>query len=236
MEDIIRETREWYRQYNSRFGRERNDLLRNPGMLFQEMAYDACVIRAIRATGVNPRETSVLEVGCGGGASLHNFMRLGFVPEKLHGVDILEERIHDANKRYPNIEFRREDASRLSYQDASFDLVFESTMFTTLPDDELAGRIASEIIRVTRSGGWILLCDWRYDKPGHPEYRALSKSRLARLFGKKGTCRQVTLTHGALVPPLGRFLSAWAPSIYFLVSGVFPFLVGQVTVVLRKSD
>jgi len=41
--------------------------------------------------------------------------------------------------------------------------------------------------------------------------------------------------YGALLPPLGRALSRYVPSLYFPVCRVFPFLVGQVTVVLRKG-
>jgi hypothetical protein len=34
---------------------------------------------------------------------------------------------------------------------------------------------------------------------------------------------------------LGRFLSCRLPAFYFLIRGLFPFLVGQVTTVLRMA-
>lgn len=46
----------------------------------------------------------------------------------------------------------------------------------------------------------------------------------------------ITMEKGALIPPLGRFLSKNIPSIYFLVGKLFPLLVGQVAYLLRKQN
>jgi SAM-dependent methyltransferase len=60
-------TTEWYTEYYRKQGADRNDLLRNPGVLFQTVAYDVSVIRALRHVVADPRSTSVLDVGCGSG-------------------------------------------------------------------------------------------------------------------------------------------------------------------------
>jgi len=85
----------------------------------------------------------VLDVGCGGG-SLINFLRLGFKPENLTGIDILEERILEAKRRFPNINFVHGDASHMAFPDETFDIVTESTMFVQLTDDALAHQISNE--------------------------------------------------------------------------------------------
>ena len=45
----------------------------------------------------------------------------------------------------------------------------------------------------------------------------------------------IAVIHGALIPPLGRFLSKNIPSIYFVIAKIFPLLVGQVVYVLKKN-
>lgn len=60
-------TKEWYDQYYKRHGSDRNSLLRNPEVLFQTLAYDASVIRALRSIKVDPSHSRVLDVGCGEG-------------------------------------------------------------------------------------------------------------------------------------------------------------------------
>ena len=43
---------EFYSEYYAKKGIDRNDLLQNPGALFQVLAQDAAMIRALRATGL----------------------------------------------------------------------------------------------------------------------------------------------------------------------------------------
>lgn len=118
---------------------------------------------------------------------------------------------------------------------ATFDIVFESTMFVQIVEEATRDRIATEMLRVCRPGGWLLLSDWRYGKPRNDQYRALRKSDVLRMFRAGSDTELVCVAAGALVPPVGRLLSARAPSLYFLVSGLMPWLVGQVTYLLRRT-
>jgi SAM-dependent methyltransferase len=226
--------KDWYRGYYAEKGAERNSLLWNPEVLFQNLAQDASIVRAVRSVHPNPNETRVLDVGCGEGASLLTFLRLGFVPGNLYGVDFQEGRIRRAKERLPGVNFQCGDATKLEYSGESFDLVFESTMFIHSVDDELSRKIAGEMLRVTKPGGHILLCDWRYSKPGSAAHRAVTQKRIAELFQIGRQTSRCGVFAGPLVPPVGRFLSRRLPSAYFLVRGLLPFLVGQVTTVLRK--
>lgn len=235
-QERARSAEQWYRDYYARTGSDRNDLRANPGVLFQALALEASVVRAARAMEIAPPTAKVLDIGCGGGGDLYHLVRLGFDPANVTGVDILEERLSRARELYPRARFIAADASRLDLPDESFDLVFESTMFATLPDEALSAAIAHEMVRLCKLGGYLLLVDWRTPKPGAPEYRALTKSRLARMFLSTGKAALVGMYRGALVPPVGRFLSRWLPSAYFLVAAVCPPLVGQVAYVLRKTN
>ena len=223
-----------YSQYYKNHSEDRNDILTNPGVLFQTLAFDRANIRALSRLELDRRTARVLDVGCGTGSSLLSLVRLGFDPANLSGIDIEQDRIDAALKQAPNVDFRCSDARKLDYADGTFDLVLESTMFVLMTDENLATEVAREMIRVTKPGSYIMLVDWRYGKPGNATYKGLSKSRIASLFDVGSSTRVEGVERGALVPPVGRFLSKSVPSLYFVVQALLPPLVGQTTTVLRK--
>jgi ubiquinone/menaquinone biosynthesis C-methylase UbiE len=223
-----------YEEYYKTKLSNRNDPLSNPEVLFQGFAFESSVTNALRATQLPPDTARVLDVGCGSGNSLLNFIKLGFKAENLYGIDILEERVETGISKFPNLKLSVGDATDLKFSTGSFDIVFESTMFLQITDDNLACRIGTEMIRVTKPGGFIVLVDWRYGKPGKSEFSAVNSERISKLFSvNKATCVFASYK-GALIPPVGRFLSANLPSTYFLVQALFPFLTGQMTTVLQK--
>jgi SAM-dependent methyltransferase len=235
-EATLPSVKEFYSEYYARKGTDRNDLLHNQGALFQVLAQDVAVIRALRSTGVSPHSSRVLDVGCGDGASLWLLLRLGFEPSNLIGVDLQEERIANGRARNPLITLRCADATALPFGDASFDLTMESTMFIHATDDNLATKIATEMVRVTKPGGYLLLSDWRYAKPYNPNYKAVTLRRIANLF-QVGTRTAVRgRFRGSLLPPVGRFLGKRLPFCYFAVQAGIPFLAGQMTTVLRRVE
>jgi ubiquinone/menaquinone biosynthesis C-methylase UbiE len=233
-QQVSNSTQQWYKSYYLKKGADRNDLRTNPGVLLQALATEASVVRACRAVDHDCANASVLDVGCGGGGDIHELIRLHYDPGKITGIDVLPDRIQAAKRLWPQIRFVQGDASRMEFADQSFDLVFESTMFATLPDDALSAAIAREMLRVCRPGGYLMLVDWWTPKPGDRSYKALTRRRLANLFAVGRETVVLRTYRGALVPPLGRWLSKWFPSAYFAVAAVFPFLVGQVTYVLQK--
>lgn len=228
------ETEGYYREYEARKGHARNDLLRNPEVLFQVLAADASLISALRFIQPDPKHSKVLDVGCGDGASLLSFLRLGFDPTNLYGVDIRTEQLRVAQMRLPAAHLECSDASQLGFSLNVFDIVGESMMFLQLTDDLLSQKIAREMLRVTKPGGHLLLLDWRYGKLGNSEFKALDRKRISELFCVGSQTIVCGVFRGALVPPVGRFLSKYFPSSHFLVRSLVPFLVGQVTTVLRK--
>jgi SAM-dependent methyltransferase len=224
-----------YREYYEQHGEDRNDLLRNPEVLFQSFAIDRANIAALRAINPDKGSARILDAGCGLGAGLLQFIKLGFNPANLSGIDLDAERIAQARLRLPGVDIQVGDATQIPFPDNTFDLVFESTMLATLESPELLRAIARDMIRVTRSGGHVMLCDWRYAKKGSGVKTAISPTEIARLFDVGRDTEVVTRVRGALVPPLGRWLSKSAPWLYFLVQALLPVTVGQVTTILRKK-
>lgn len=234
--DIQEATQQYYNDYYDQKGRDRNSIRLNPGVLFQVLAMESSVIRVMRECPIVPGKAKLLDVGCGAANNWFQLTRLGFELHNLSGIDIFAERLADAKTLYPQATFIHGDASKMNFADNSFDLLFEFTMFATLPDDELSASIAREMLRVCKPGGHILLIDWRTPRPKTFTYKALTRRRVNSLFRVGTETELIAVCRGALVPPVGRFLSAYLPSVYFLVAALFPFLVGQVAYLLVKKQ
>src|SRR5579864_4133769 len=80
---------------------------------------------------------TLLEVGCGSGMNLLEFLRMGFRPGNLVGNELLPERLSLAREILPeSLRLYPGDASQLPFAEGTFDIVFQSTVFTSLLDDE----------------------------------------------------------------------------------------------------
>jgi ubiquinone/menaquinone biosynthesis C-methylase UbiE len=105
-----------------------------------------------------PSGTTLLDVGCGAGQIAIPAARAGI---KVTGTDIAINSLEQARARASaeglNVQFDEGDAEQLPYPDASFDTVVSmvGAMFAPRPE-----RVASELLRVTRPGGRILMVNW----------------------------------------------------------------------------
>ena len=114
--------------------------------------------------GITPG-MDVLDLGCGDGTTALPAARRG---ANVIGVDIAENLVTAGNRRaveagLSNLRFQQGDASDLQeIADGSFDLVVSifGAMFAPRPFD-----VAREMVRVTRSGGRIVMGNWI---PGDP--------------------------------------------------------------------
>ncbi len=230
----LSKTKKWYKDYYMRFGKDRNNVLNNKGVFFQSIATKRSFIKSLSQIKLDS-SSNILDIGCGGAWDLIDLIKYGFNQQNLYGVDINDDCISRAKTDFPLLNLSCQDATRLSFQDNFFDLVFESTMFVTLTDTLMSKEIAEEMIRVTKKNGFILLIDWKYGKFWSENYLACNKKRVKSMFNVGKDMEIISVNRGSLIPPVGRFFSTYLGSLYFLVSKLFPFLVGQVTYVLQKK-
>lgn len=233
-EELRVATEDYYHGYNGRKGIGRNDLLSNPQVLFQFLAAEAAVVLALRSIELNPTEARVLDVGCGKGASLQSLLRMGFAPANLYGVDIRPDQIAFTRNQLPVSPIQCADASHLEFADGGLTSFMRQLCSCRFRTTRCPRGSRPKMIRVVKTGGHILVSDWRYSKPGSSEFKAMDKKRIARLFSVGSQTTVQGVFPGQLIPPVGRFFSEHLPSLYFLVRAVFPFLVGRLTTVLRK--
>jgi SAM-dependent methyltransferase len=162
----------------------------------------------------------VIEVGCGSGANLMEWLRLGCRPENLRGIELLAERHAEARHRLPpSVRVDLGDASVAEVEPGSHDVVMQSTVFSSLLDDVFQQRLADAMWRWLKPGGAIVWYDFTIDNPRNPDVRGMPLSRVRALFPHGViTARRVTLA-----PPISRRLTRVHPGLYGVFNAL-PFL------------
>ena len=151
------------------------------------------------------------EVGCGGGGNLLELLRLGFAPQHLSGVELLTDRIQHARHVLPAaLALFEGDALALDLPAASQDIVFVSTVFSSLLNDAFQQRLADAMWRWAKPGGGVLWYDFTFDNPANPDVRGVPLARVRELF-PGGNLQQKRVT---LAPPIARRVTSLHPSLY----------------------
>ena len=175
-----------------------------PAELYMQQSKERAAAGFLRRAGLAPLgERRVLEVGCGTGGWLPTFERWGARPADMAGVDLLEADAEVASRRLPGADIRAGDASSLPWEDGGFDLVVQSTVFSSILDERMRRSVAGEMTRVLAPGGAILWFDFFVDNPRNRSVRGVRKSALEGLFpGFEPAVRSIILA-----PPLARALA-----------------------------
>lgn len=169
--------------------------LDRPANRFLRQGQERALARALKEIGPLA-EKRVLEVGCGSG----NWLEMLSGAKDLAGIDLDPERAARAAERFPEADVRAGDASRLPWADSSFDVVLQSTVFSSILGPEMRRAVASEMLRVLAPDGAILWYDFFVDNPSNPHVRGVRRREIEALFPD---CR-ITLRRATLAPPIAR--------------------------------
>ena len=174
----------------------------------------------------------LLEVGCGTGGNLLELIRLGFGPGNLIGSELLPERVAVARGNLPAAcAVYSGDVMDLVFDDSSFDIVYQSTVFTSLLDPEFQEALANRMWRWVKPGGAVLWYDFVYDNPFNPDVAGVPVRRIRALFPEASlTVRRVTLA-----PPISRRVSRLHPFAYHLFNAM-PWLRSHVLCWISKRS
>ena len=173
----------------------------------------------------------ILDIGSASGYGLIPFLSAGFSMDQLYGIDLFEQRVNLGKEKYPGLKLNIGDATKMSmFSDGQFDMVMEQFCFCHIEDDDVIARIAKQMMRVVKQGGFILVMDWIMGRE-KAHYNGVSRKKIERLF--QGA-EIIKIYPSQLVPPLGRFLSRYLPSLYPVVVALFQFLVLSRLTLLRR--
>ena len=159
----------------------------------------------------------LVEVGCGSGGNLLELLRIGFAPDQLVGIELLQDRHAAARRRLPAaLTLHQGDATTIELAAESQDVVFVSTVFSSLLDADFQQRLASAMWRWTKPGGGVLWYDFTVDNPRNPDVRGMPLKRVRALFPEA-----VIDSHRVtLAPPIARTVSRWHPALYTLFNAL----------------
>jgi ubiquinone/menaquinone biosynthesis C-methylase UbiE len=171
------------------------------------------------------------EIGCGAGGNLLQFLRLGFLPENLLGIELQSERAAAARSRLPDAtSVTNGDALDLELPDGSIDVVFQSLVFSSILDEQFQHALASKMWKLAAPGGGVLWYDFTFDNPANPDVRGVGLKRIRQLF----PAAEISAWRLTLAPPVSRRVTRIHPGLYWWLNA-FPMLRTHMMCWLRKT-
>jgi len=173
----------------------------------------------------------MLEIGCGGGGNLLELLRMGFNPENLVANELLPDRVTLARKNLPAAcQVLEGDATKLGFEESSFDIVYQSTVFTSLLNDQFKQALAKKMWSWVKPGGGVIWYDFIYNNPKNTDVRGVPVKEIKKLFSDGS----VFIKRVTLAPPISRRVTRLHPAMYHLFNSA-PFLRTHVLCWIQKD-
>src|SRR5688500_1955307 len=112
---------------------------------FQFHERERQVLQTLDQHGLMPLSGKrVLEVGCGTGKWLRDLIAWGADPENVFGIELLQASATRARRLCPQaVSIQCGNAAELRLPSASFDIVLQATVFTSVLDEEMMQAMAA---------------------------------------------------------------------------------------------
>jgi ubiquinone/menaquinone biosynthesis C-methylase UbiE len=123
----------------------------------------------------------ILEVGCGGGGVLQEWLQLGSEPSQLYGIDLLPDRIASARKLLPHVVTTIGDGQKLPFVNNYFDIILQFTAFSSILDETVQQQMASDMLRVLKKDGAIIWYDF-WLNPTNKQTVGIRPPQIRQLF------------------------------------------------------
>ncbi|HVH66970.1 MAG TPA: class I SAM-dependent methyltransferase [Gemmatimonadales bacterium] len=205
----------------------------NPAYVFAMHDLERRVLRALRRSGSWPLAgRRILDVGCGTGYWVQRLIAWGAQPDDVAGIDLLRDRVRKASRLSPSpVALSCGSALALPYRGATFDLVLQFMVFSSILDPEVRASVADEMVRVLAPGrGAILWYDFALPNPRNRDVRPVRAGEIRRLFpGCTVELRRITL---AL--PLTRLLAPLSWTLCALLNLVPPLRTHYLGVITKR--
>jgi ubiquinone/menaquinone biosynthesis C-methylase UbiE len=193
----------------------------NPSIYMAVQERQRELIQLVAAARLAPLAgRTVFEVGCGSGGNLLELIQLGFKPSNLVGNELLPERLAAARSRLPDsVRLMAGDANQLDLQGETFDIVLQSTVFTSILSKEFQRSLSRRMWSWVKPGGGVVWYDFAFNNPKNPDVMGVRVSQIREMF-PEGSLRVRRVT---LAPPISRLVTRLHPSMYSLFNAIGPF-------------
>lgn len=183
--------------------------LGNPVVLHAAQERERRVLAALAAHAIDLRALRVLDVGCGLGLEFPNYLRWGTAAENMIGIDLSHARLAHATRRF-GVPVVQASGAALPFADASFDLVVQNVVFSSIVDDAMRRTAAAEMLRVLRPRGHVLWYDAFRSRGRDPHFRSVPRAEVRELFaGVDWSFTTLTSDMGVTVRAQ-RWLGGWS--------------------------
>jgi len=182
-----------------------------PSVVLETQHRERVMLALLRRAGLTSvTGQRLLDVGCGGGTELVRWVARGLKPTDAFGVDLLSSRLSPARELHPSIHLVQGNGAELPFRNATFDIVTQFVVFSSILDPGVRRQAAAEIERVLRPSGHLIWYDF-WLNPTNRDTRGVRVDEIRRLFPNcRGQFRSLTLA-----PPLSRLI---APRSWLLAS------------------
>jgi alkylated DNA repair protein alkB family protein 8 len=121
----------------------------------------------------------ILDLGCGNGRLSEIILNPGYI-----GVDVSEETLRIAQKKYPNRRFKlMDDPLIIPFEDNYFDSVFCLSVLHHVPSKYFRKKYIEEICRVLKTDGKLIITAWNL-KRDKKAMRLVFKYLFLKILGK----------------------------------------------------
>lgn len=158
----------------------------NPAFAYHMQEREWAILNMLRYNNIDISQLNMLEIGCGTGHILNRFLEFGAT--KAFGIDLMENRIKEGRKKYPNINFVKGNATQLPFPDKSFNTVMQFMCISSILDSEMRQQIANEMWRVLQPNGIIISYDMRPPSPVLIAFYNIAKLFILSQFRNKFRC------------------------------------------------
>ncbi len=228
--DILRLRKEY--EERSKWLLEKNYYsLLEPSNLFISQRREQQLLRLLRSHNLKAENNKILEIGCGRGGVLLEFLRYGADPKRLWGIDLLSDRLSAAKVYLPLGQFTQADGQFLPYESAQFDILLQFTAFSSILDPQIKRNMASEMLRVLKPDGVILWYDFWWN-PTNPQTAGIKPKEIKILFG-----RCVFQFHKiTLAPPIARLIVPLSWPLAIILESLKVFNSHYLAIITKRQE
>jgi len=129
----------------------------------------------------NLSKVKLLEIGAGNGTNAFLFEEIGLKLVNISFNELIGERMENIKNGFPNNKLYEGDATHVQFPE-KYDIVFQSTVFTSILNDDNRLTLAKKMWDVLKPSGIILWYDFIYNNPKNINVKKVDIKTVKKLF------------------------------------------------------